>query len=43
MTQMNFSTKQKQNYGHREQAGGCQGEGVGGETEWEAGVSRCKL
>ena len=36
MTQMNFSPKQKQNYGHREQAGGSQGggswgrDGVGG-------------
>ena len=29
----------KQNHGHREQTGGCQGGG----TEWEVGVSRCKL
>ena len=28
MTQMNLSMKQKQNHGHREQTGGCQG-GVG--------------
>ena len=40
---MNVSTKQKQNYGHREQAGGCRREGAGGGTEWEAAVSRCKL
>ena len=26
---MNLSMKQKQNQGHREQAGGCQGTGVG--------------
>ena len=25
MTQMNLSMKQKQNQGHREQTGGCQG------------------
>ena len=36
MTQMNVSMKQKQNHGHREQTGGCQGgrgwerAGVGG-------------
>ena len=40
---MNLSMKQKQNHGHREQTGGCQGEGAGGEMEWEFGVSRCKL
>ena len=28
---------------HREQTGGYKGEGVGGEMEWEVGVSRCKL
>ena len=27
MTQMNLSMKQKQNHGHREQTGGCQGGG----------------
>ena len=27
---MNLSMKQKQNQGHREQNGGCQGRGVGG-------------
>ena len=27
MPQMNLSTKQKQNQGHREQTGGCQGGG----------------
>ena len=43
MTQMNLSTKQKQNHGHRGQTGGCQGGGVGGGLEWEVGVSRCKL
>ena len=30
MTQMNLSMKQKQNHGHREQTGGCQGGGEGG-------------
>ena len=40
---MNLSMKQKQNHGHREQAGGCQGEGVEGGMEWEVKVSRCKL
>ena len=43
MTQMNLSMKQKQNHGHREQTGGCQGGGVWEGMEWEAGVSRCKL
>ena len=31
MTQMNLSMKQKQNHGHREQTGGCQGGGGLGE------------
>ena len=31
MTQMNFSTKQKQIHRHREQTCGCQGEGEVGE------------
>ena len=43
MTQMNLSMKQKQTHGHREQTGGCQGGGGWGGTEWEVGVSRCKL
>ena len=43
MTQMNLSMKQKQNHGHREQTGGCQGGGDLGGMEWEVGVSRCKL
>ena len=31
MTQVNLTMKQKQNHGHREQTGGCQGrEGWGG-------------
>ena len=29
MTQMNPSMKQKENHGHREQTGGCQGVGGG--------------
>ena len=36
---MNLSMKQKQDHGHREQTDGC----LGGATEWEVGVSRCKL
>ena len=40
---MNLTRKQKQNRRHREQTGGCQGEGVGGGMEWEVRVSRCKL
>ena len=43
MSQMNLSIKRKQNHGHREQTGGCQGGGGGGGMEWEVGVSRCKL
>ena len=40
---MNLSTKQKQTQGHREQIGGCQGEGLRGGMKWEVEVSRCKL
>ena len=40
---MNLSVKQKQNHGHREQIGGCQGGGDWGGMKWEVGVSRCKL
>ena len=40
---MNLSTKRKWTHGHREQTGGCQGGGGWGGTEWEVGVSRCKL
>ena len=43
MTQINLSMKQKQNHGHREQAGSCQGEEAGGGKEWEVGVSRYDL
>ena len=43
MTQMNLSMRQKQTHRHREQTGGCQGEGAGGAIEWESGISRCKL
>ena len=32
MTQMNLSMKQKQNHGHREQIGGCQGGGGSGKV-----------
>ena len=32
--------QQKQNHGHRQQPGGCQGGGGGGAMEWEGGVSR---
>jgi len=35
--------KQKQNSRQRELTGGCQGGGVEGGMEWEAGVSRCKI
>ena len=35
--------KKKQNHGHREHTGGCQGEAGWGGTEWEAEVSRRKL
>ena len=40
---MNLSMKQKQNQGHREQTGDCQGEGNGRGLDWEFGVNRCKL
>ena len=40
-TQMNPSIKQ--NHGHTEASGGCQGERGWGELEWEAGASRYKL
>ena len=43
MTQMNLSTKQKQNHGPREQTSVCQEGGAWGGMEWEVGVSRCKL
>ena len=43
MPQMNLSMRQKQNQGHREQTGGCQGEGAERQMEWKVGVSRCKL
>ena len=43
MTQMNFSTNQKQTHRHREQIWGCQGGRGGGGLEWEIGVSRGKL
>ena len=39
---MNLAVKQKRTRGHREQFCGCQGEGFGGGTEWQFGVSRCK-
>ena len=41
MTQMSLPTKQKQK--QREPSGGCQGEGAGGGTVWEAGVGTSKL
>ena len=43
MTQMNLPMKQKQNHGYREQTGIAQRDGVGGEMEWEVGISRCEL
>ena len=43
MTQMSLSLKHKQNQGHREQTGGCQGGGYRGMMEWEVGVHRCNL
>ena len=39
MTQMYLSMKQKQTHGHREETCGCQGGGVGGGMEWEAGLA----
>ena len=35
--------KQKQDQGHREYSGGCQGGGVKRELNWEFEISRCKL
>ena len=43
MTQMSLSMKQEQSHRHREETGDYQGEGAGGEREWEAGVYRCQL
>ena len=43
MAQKNLSTEKKQNHGHGEQTCGCQGGGGGRGTDWEFGVSRCKL
>ena len=40
---MNLSMKRKQNHGHREQTGDCQGEGGGRGMDWEFGISRYKL
>ena len=42
-TQMKLSMKQKQNQGHREQTGDCQGQGGGRGLDWEFGVNRCTL
>ena len=36
---MNLSVKQKQNHGHREQTGGCQGGGVGGRWSGTLGLA----
>ena len=39
-----MSLSMKQNQGHREQTGGCQGaEDVGGGVGWDVGINRCKL
>ena len=43
MTQMNLFTKQKQSYRCREQTVVAKGDEVGGGTDWESGISRCKL
>ena len=43
MTQVSLYMNQKQNHGHEELTGGCQGGGVQGRMEWEVGVSKCKL
>ena len=43
MPQMNLSMKEKQNHGHREQTGSCQGGGGGEGKDWEFGVGRCRL
>lgn len=40
---MNLFMKQRQNRRHRELTGGCQGGGVEGGMEWEAGVRGCKI
>ena len=40
---MNLRMKQKQTHRHIEQTCGCQEVGIGGEKEWEFGISRYKL
>ena len=40
---MKLSMKQKQNHGHREQTGGCQGGGGWGRDRVGSGVSRYRL
>ena len=40
---MNLTIKQKQTHRHREKTCGCRGGGQGSGTDWEFGVSRCKL
>ena len=40
---MNLSMKQKQTHRQTEQTCGCQGGGRWGGTDWEFGISRCKL
>ena len=40
---MNLSTKQKQNHGHREQTGGCQGGGGRGRDGLGSWGYRCEL
>ena len=40
---MNLSTKQRQTHRHREQIGGCLGEGGESRMDGEFGVNKCKL
>ena len=40
---MNLSTEKKKTHGHGEQTCGCQVGDEEGRTDWEFGVSRCKL
>ena len=43
MAQMKLSSENKQTHGHREQTCGYQGKWGGSGTDWECGVSRCKI
>ena len=43
ITHMNLFTEQKQTHRHKRQTYGYQRENAGGETDWEFGISGCKL